>query len=446
MSIDSARVAWTEGLFLRPQHFQQQERFLQWLLHTRVEQLAVFSHGFKEVQVDEALRKQGKFALRAASGILKDGTPFVLPSSASPLAPLDVPEGCRDAVVHLCARLDRHGTQAFPDKSSDGMLRSTRYDPTMLEVQDNTVSSSDAMAELQLGVLSMSLVLESALEGGVSSLPVARIRERGATGEVILDTDHVPPMLDAMSQPRLRGWVEELFGLVKQRGDMLEARIGQQGSKGIGDFLLLQSCNRYEPLLGQWRSGSPVHPHDLYLELLKMAGDCRTADPKSRRVPAFPVYAHQDLAGCFAPVIEEIRRQLVSVPDQTAVQIPLVNLGRGFFGADIPDTRMTKSGHMVLGITAQLSDARIREELPAFVRIGAPDEMQKLIMAQVPGVRLDALHGVPIEIRYHAGFHYFQLDRHSDQWPKIEVSRRLVLFVAGEPPGLDLELWSIRTA
>jgi hypothetical protein len=27
MSIDSARVAWTEGLFLRPQHFQQQDRF-----------------------------------------------------------------------------------------------------------------------------------------------------------------------------------------------------------------------------------------------------------------------------------------------------------------------------------------------------------------------------------------------------------------------------------
>jgi glucose-1-phosphate adenylyltransferase len=33
----------------------------------------------------------------------------------------------------------------------------------------------------------------------------------------------------------------------------------------------------------------------------------------------------------------------VSVPDQTGVQIPLVNLGRGYFGADIPDPRMIKT-------------------------------------------------------------------------------------------------------
>ena len=303
MSIEGARVAWTEGLFLRPQHFQQLERHLHWLLQTRVSQVAAFGHGFSKLVLDEGLLRQGKVALRTAVGILEDGSPFALDPAAATVAPLDVPAGCRDEWIYLCARLERHGAQSFPDGTVERATRKTRHDPYITAVHDNTSASDDATAELQLGALSLFLALKSTLEGGVSSLPVARIRERSGN-EVILDPTFVPPMLDAMAQPVLRGWVEELFGLVKQRGDMLETRLGQQGSKGVGDFLLLQSCNRYEPLLAQWRAGVPVHPRHLHEELLKFAGECRTVDLKSRRVPPFPTYAHNDLATCLAPVVE----------------------------------------------------------------------------------------------------------------------------------------------
>lgn len=442
MSIEGARVAWTEGLFLRPQHFQQQERFLEWLLNTRLTQLVGFGHGFSELAIDEALRRQGKLGLRSARGVLPDGSPFTVPSAGSPLSPLDVPEGCRDALVFLAAGLNRPDARAFAlDGGSPG--RKTRYQGTEVEVPDNTVDGSE-LVDLQLGVLALGLVLESALDGTMTRLPVARIRERSPAGEVILDDTFVPPMLEAMAQPRMRGWVEELHGLVRQRGDMLDARISQQGSKGVPDYLLLQTCNRYEPLLAQWRAGVPVHPHALFGEMLKLAGECRTADAKSRRIPALPVYSHNDLAACFTPVLDEIRRQLVAFSPPDGVQIPLVNHGRGFFVADIPDPRMIKAGHMVLGISAQMPEAKIKSEMPAFVRIGSPDRIQALIMANLYGIRLDALPGAPIEIRYHAGFQYFQLDHGSSEWPTIETARRLVLFVAGEPPGLELELWSVR--
>ena len=36
MSISNARVIWSEGLFLRPHHFQQQERFFESLLDSRL--------------------------------------------------------------------------------------------------------------------------------------------------------------------------------------------------------------------------------------------------------------------------------------------------------------------------------------------------------------------------------------------------------------------------
>ena len=43
------KVMWTEGMFLQPQHFQQQERHLHWLLQTRVSQVAAFGHGFSKL-------------------------------------------------------------------------------------------------------------------------------------------------------------------------------------------------------------------------------------------------------------------------------------------------------------------------------------------------------------------------------------------------------------
>lgn len=444
MSIEGARVAWTEGLFLRPQHFQQQERFLEWQLHARIEQLVGFGEGFSELSFDDSWRRQGKLGLRIARGLFADGMPFQVPSEASPLTPLDVPEGVRDVMVYLTAGASRSDVKAFALDGDSSVRRAhVRYRAVHIDVPDNTVDGADC-AEIQAGVLALGLTLESDLNGTMIRLPVARIRERSPAGEVILDETFIPPMLNAMAQPRLSAWVEELFGLVKQRGNMLDARISQQGSKGVTDYLLLQTCNRYESILAQWSAGLPVHPQLLFFELLKLAGECRTSDPKTRRIPSLPIYAHHDLATCFVPVVEEIRRQLVSVPDQTAVQISLVNHGRGFYTADIPDARMIRDGHFVLGISAQMPEARIRSEMAAFVRIGSPDRIQNLIKAQLYGVRIDVLPGAPIEIRYHAGFQYFQLDRASAEWPSIETARRIVLFVVGELPGLDLELWSIR--
>jgi type VI secretion system protein ImpJ len=50
----------------------------------------------------------------------------------------------------------------------------------------------------------------------------------------------------------------------------------------------------------------------------------------------------------------------------------------------------------------------------------------------------------PRQIPYHAGFTYFELERGGDLWAQLEQSAALALHVAGDFPGLVLELWAIR--
>ncbi|PTN51522.1 type VI secretion system baseplate subunit TssK, partial [Achromobacter xylosoxidans] len=70
------KVIWSEGMFLRPQHFQQFERHM---LHTAQQRAATLQGcfwGFGLLSLDRDALAIGKVALTRAQGVMPDGTPF----------------------------------------------------------------------------------------------------------------------------------------------------------------------------------------------------------------------------------------------------------------------------------------------------------------------------------------------------------------------------------
>jgi len=59
------KVVWSEGLFLRPQHFQQQDRYFERYVETRCQALIPHSWGFTSLELEPDLLSIGKFGLRA---------------------------------------------------------------------------------------------------------------------------------------------------------------------------------------------------------------------------------------------------------------------------------------------------------------------------------------------------------------------------------------------
>ncbi|MCV5233200.1 type VI secretion system baseplate subunit TssK, partial [Escherichia coli] len=60
------KVVWAEGMFLRPQHFQQQERHLDFLIQGRSLSAQPFYWGFSELTLDTQMLALGKVALISA--------------------------------------------------------------------------------------------------------------------------------------------------------------------------------------------------------------------------------------------------------------------------------------------------------------------------------------------------------------------------------------------
>jgi type VI secretion system protein ImpJ len=439
----NSKVIWSEGMLLQPQHLQQHDRYLHTLVETRVKHLRPYAWGFSELQIDSQQLALGKFCLQACRAILPDGTPIDLPGNDELPVPLDIPETARDVLVVLALPAQRVGIREVDSAAGqDGFARFTSEE---FEVQDNNRPENRAL--MQVGKLRLQLALEKEAANVYTTLSVARIIERRADQRVVLDPDFCPPCLDYRVAPRLGRFVDELVGLLHQRGEALASRpshLSSTGTAEIADFLLLQSMNRAEPLYTHLATMTGLHPEALYQKLLELAGELSTFARPSKRPNQAPVYRHDHLQETFTPVIEDLRQSLSIVTELHVVPITIEKRDFGMYVALFPDVTLLKSAAFVLAVSAQSPTESMRSKFPQQVKIGSIEKIRDLVNLQLTGVSLNALPVAPRQLPFHAGYTYFELDRESEQWGQISVSAGLAIHVAGEFPGLKMELWAIK--
>jgi type VI secretion system protein ImpJ len=437
------KVIWAEGMLLQPQHFQQAERHSAHANDIELHSSSPYAWGFSQLEIDTAALSIGKIGLTSACGIFPDGTTFEMPSNESLPMPLDIASNARDVRVLLAIPARRAGARDSNSEADDALAR---YTVSEVELAD-TNSTGDRTALVQVGSLNARLMLQSDLTDAWTSLGVVTVIERRADNQVVLDKNYIPPVLDVNVDLQLRGYINELVGLLRQRGDALGGRMSQTGSGGvseIADFLLLQTVNRNEPVFDHLSKSSVLHPLRLFEYCLSLAGDLATFRDK-RRVTKFDRYVHDDLSRSFKPVIADLRTSLSMVLEQSAIQIELHERKMGVRVGILSDSDMRKNATFVLTVSAQLASEAIRARFPSQVKIGPVEKIRDLVNLQLPGVGLVALPVAPRQIPFHSGACYFEMEtRQSDLWRQLDQSGGLALHVAGDFPGLELALWAIR--
>jgi type VI secretion system protein ImpJ len=270
--------------------------------------------------------------------------------------------------------------------------------------------------------------------------------ERRSDHQLVLDRAYIAPQTRLDASGQLSAFASLLHGLVQQRAHLLASRMGQMGHgvSELADFLMLQALNRAEPLLRQHAQAPHAHPEELHRCCLQLAGDMATFVSDARHPPEYPLYRHDDLCASFAPLMEDLRRMLSVVLDRNALQIDLVDRTHGVRTAVVPDAELLRSGSFVLAVNAQLPAEQLRQRFPTQSKLGPVDRIRDLVNLQLPGIGLRALPVAPRQLPFHAGFHYFELDRGGELWKQVERSGSMALHVAGDFPGLELELWAIR--
>jgi type VI secretion system protein ImpJ len=437
-----AKVNWSEGLFLRPHHLQQADRYVENLLESRTQHITPYPWGFALLEVDRDLAQQSKFALRRGAGVMPDGTVFDFPSDSPSPAPIEAPETAAGQLVWLAMPAKANNSR---EVAQDGVDAAARFFTGSETVIDST-SHLRIEEEIDVAYPRLAYEIRKTAKPGYVGLPIARIVEVHDR-TIVFDEKFAPPLLVCAAHPTVEGWLDRVIGWIGNKLDEL-ARYASDATAGGGlqsaDYLMLQMLNREIPVLKHFRLSRYVHPERLYEEFLRIAGELATFATSERRAREYNAYNHDDLELTFAPVIRDIQDFLSARLDRRAIRLELIERAQNAYISTIKDRTLFRNATLVLEVSARRPLVEIQQQLPHFLKVGPNTKMNEIVHAHLPGINLVHLPTPPPQIRAISDHVYFYFDRTSPLWPEFSVASAIGMHFAGDWPELQMELWAIR--
>ena len=437
-------VLWPEGLYVKPQHFQQALRASEAALHQRLGSLNAVFYGFSELQLNDEYLSLGKIAITRARGVMPDGTVFDIPADLPPPPPLEIDDGSQGSEVYLCLPLRTEGGRevSWPDDAGN-----FRYVAQAQEIKD-THSADGDLAQVELAVPNLQLKRQADDSSAYTRLALARILQRRPDGSLQLDEAFYPTCVSLRAVPALQRFLEEITHTLRERARNLAARIGGAGQSGVADirdFNLLQAMNRWWPCFQHLARQAQTHPEQLYLCLSQACGELVTFTDESRLPQEYPAYHHSALRTSFKPLEDTLRRALSTVLQPRAVSLPLVTRAYGVMTTTLEDRRLIDAADFIIAVRAEMPPHVLRQMFVQKVKVTSLEALEELVPLQLPGIPLNLLPVAPRDLPFHAGFSYFEVDRRDPAWNCMQMANGFGIHIAGDFPGLELQFWAIRS-
>jgi type VI secretion system protein ImpJ len=431
-------------MFLRPQHFQAQDRHFESFVSARHDWALPYSWGFSELEIDASLAELGQLAVRTAKGVMPDGTPFSIPFDQPPPPPLAIGSGVRDAVVYLTLPPRQSGATEFSEAEQASL--DCRFTVSEAQITDN-FSEERAMEDIALGVPNLRLGASPDETEGRLLIGIARVREVSGK-KLVFDGSYIPPTIDIRAV-RLRAVVSDLVGRSEQMIGELALRAAETtegGQDTYKAFLLLQALNRWTAILGHLQSMPAIHPERLFENLLGMAGELSTLTRKERRPPPLPTYDHENLQGTFDPVVDLLQMLLSGEFERSVEPLEVDSRGPGQYLHVIKNRALIKQSYIYMAVAdPSKSLEEIRSRFPAICKIGPNTKMRELVGSSLQaGIPLRHVTTPPSQLHVLPGYVYFELDRGAEDWALIYTAPAMGIFVADDWPQLKLELWAVK--
>lgn len=436
-----SKVVWSEGLFLRPHHLQQSDRYLEHIVEGRTRHASPYPWGFSHIEIDRDLAHQSKFSVRRAAGIMPDGTPFDIPNDSPVPDPIEVPESAALQTLWLSMPLAAANAREVDALEADSASRFTVGTERFVD----STSALRIEEEIDVAYPRFNFDLRKSAKPGYQGLPIARVVEVRDKA-IVFDEKFAPSVLVCHAHPTINGWIDRVIGWIDNKLEEL-ARYASDPSAGGGlqsvDYLVLQVLNRTIPVLQHLRASRYVHPERLYVELVRLVGELATFATPERRARLYPSYDHDNLEATFGPVLRDLQDFLSARLGRRAIRLDIIVRAQNAFISPIRDRSLFRVANFVLEVSARRALGEIQASFPNLFKVGPSSKMNEIVHAHLPGVPLVHLPTPPPQIRAITDHVYFYLDRNSPLWPEFSTASSIGMHFSGDWPELELELWAV---
>jgi type VI secretion system protein ImpJ len=448
--IPTSKVLWGEGLFLRPQHFQRQDAYHEWRLAEATRTLHPYAWGVRRLKVDIEGLQSSVLRLEELSLVFPDGEFFSAPGEDALPAPLnlaDWPDQQTNQVFYAAiAPLRTTGTNAAMDEASDD--GSLHYRRAAQEANDQFTQA--AQAEVSLLKRNVRLIPEHLPHDHLVCVPICSVR-RSATGSFELDTRFVPPAVTLQAAPALQATLRRLLDMLQAKVEALygfhrepSKHVVEFRSGDIASFWLLHTASAGCAALLHYRHNPLLHPERLFERLLELAGALMTFS-KGHSLADLPAYEHVAPGPAFQRLEAVIRDLLETVISTRYFAIPLQESKPSFHVGRLQSETITASTVFYLGASAALAATELVEVLPVRLKVGAPDDVDKLVLSAMGGVRLTHAAQVPAAIPVRPGAYYFEIEPRGPLYQRMLQAQAVTVYAPAGIPELKLELYALNT-
>ncbi|MFO0958186.1 MAG: type VI secretion system baseplate subunit TssK [Isosphaeraceae bacterium] len=426
-------VHWSEGMFLKPHHFQAADRYARERLRESEEWFHPHGWGVRSFRIDPDALKNSQARVLECQARFRDGTTVTLPEEGS-LDPLDIRpalEGRGETTLMLALptwKEDRANIEAGGNRAEWA-----RFGVQTIDKPDENTGGDEEPVDFRWPRVRL---LSSHIDTtGFELLPLARIRRgsgEGATPEV--DRSYIPPILQVDGWTPLREdadrFFQQLQSVVRQESEYLVGRKLSFDSQVLGEaerILKLAQCNAAYSLLQGILPTRGLHPFGLYAELCRLIGQLSLFD-ETRRPIDLPAYDHDDLGPRFAKLFDELRRLLGLLGRTPAIKRYFeFQQSDGKFKVALDPDWFEEATRLYLGIeTVDLNDA----ECDALIRgkewkMGAEDKIDEIFRERQPGLVTRPLERIPPSLPRNVV--YYEIERRPEYWRDVLRTRTLAL-------------------
>ncbi|WP_459620206.1 type VI secretion system baseplate subunit TssK [Burkholderia sp. 3C] len=441
------RPLWAKGIFMTPQHFQQQALWEQYARDNVARIASPDAWGVIDVALDSQALAVSRLqcttlALRLPDGTLIDSeTADWLPSARN----FDDVPASLDTVTVLVgvALVDTQGNNCVePDEKPARPRRVTR------EYKPVTDLHGDGKEEISVERHLVTLLFDFEPSGDYVTCPIARL-VRSPQGHFEPDTAFVPPCLFLSANEPLMQCARSLSDILSAKSASLALR-RKQRSDQIADFAvsdvalfwLLNNVNSTWPELARLVQAPNQHPERLYAVLARLAGSLLTFST-TETLQAIPLYDHHAPKPVFTELESLIRTLLDAVIPSRVVPIALEHVRTTTWVGRINDERLTEGADYYLSVQASMPAHVLAEKMPRLCKIGAPDEVEQIVNSALSGIDLRSMSRLPAAIPVRIETQYFALDSSDPAFQRMIDARACQIYVPTSIEDVALELYAV---
>lgn len=449
---------WHQGLFLQPQHFQLQDRYIQ--SQTMPLQTFLQPHfwGVGELQIQDAAL--GNLSLQVLRGQFQfpDGSFVSLPENgviASRSFNEDWVESGKPLGIMLGLRKwnPAGGNVTVLANLENVSEVATRFVTTTEPETAEDLYQTGTSAQVKRLQYVLKIFWDSEEEelGDYELIPLASLLRQG--DKIVRSNLFFPPCLSINAVAPLMNLVTEIRDQLTSRAHLLEAYKRERGvhTAGFGAqdtiFLLaLRSLNRYVPLLYHITEGQVIHPWTVYGVLRQIIGELSSfsesvnvlgeQEDGSSHVPP---YNHRKLHTCFISAQNVLLRLLDEITAGPEYILELVYDGT-YYSGELATAMFEAHNRFYLVLASEEEPGQISQSFTSLAKLGSRESLPLLIARALPGVKVKYLETPPQELPRRPGSLYFQIDNNSELWQQVKRSNQLAIFWDEAPQNIKVEL------